>query len=101
MTESAATQRPTPHTRPRVAMASSLVVLNAAGGASRPGRAWLYAVGAAVSNEKGARQRIGQRLVSGREHDAKPCVAAHHSLVGLGGAFEGQDLVHRPHAGPR
>src|SRR5204863_3307251 len=37
-------------------------------------------------------------FVSGREHDSKPGLAAHHALVGFGGALQRIFFVHRPHA---
>src|SRR5438552_18953586 len=35
------------------------------------------------------------------EHDSKPCLAAHHQLVGFGGALQRIDFGHRAHSAER
>ena len=38
---------------------------------------------------------------AGCENDSKSCLAAHHALVGFGGALQRIDFGHSPHTGER
>ena len=35
-----------------------------------------------------------KRLVAGGEDDAKPCLAAHHVLIGFGDTLQRKDFIH-------
>src|SRR5207247_8540062 len=72
-------------------------------------RGWAVTCAERAAGSWAGVSEVGQlRLKMGRsslppdgQHDAKTRLAAHHPLVGLGGALEREGLVHRPHPGTR